>query len=61
MKNWLRDWALGISVANLLLLTVWSELLYTNSTAPYYMLSPPAAVDYLAAGFNTFILGTFFS
>ena len=60
MRNWWRDWSIGFSVANLLLLTVWSELLYTSSTAAYYMLSPPAASDYLAAVFNTFLLGTFF-
>jgi hypothetical protein len=53
-----RDFALGFSIANLLLLSVWSELLFTNKTATYYMFSPPGRSDYLAAVVNTFLLGT---
>jgi hypothetical protein len=56
----LRDYALGFSIANLLLLSVWSELLFTNKTAVYYMFSPPGRSDYFAAVINTVLLGTLF-
>src|SRR5688572_11342256 len=55
-NRWAR---LGIafSTANLLLLPSWSELLFTDTMFRYYMYTPPAAVDYVAAIVNVFALG----
>jgi len=51
---------LSLSTANLLLLSVWQELLYTDAKSHYYMFSAPATTDYLAAVADMLLLAVLF-
>jgi len=59
-KDRLFHIGLSLSTANLLLLSVWQELLYTDARSYYYMFSPPASSDYLAAVADMLLLGVLF-
>jgi hypothetical protein len=55
-----RDLAIGLSLANLSFLRIWTELLtYTHADA-YSMHLPPSRLEYLAAVVNVLLLGALF-
>lgn len=51
--NSLLRFLLCFSTANLLMLSVWKEILFMKSESYYFLLSAPSAPDYLAAVANT--------
>ena len=56
-----KDCAIGLSLANLLMLRVWSALLTKNADAGYTLSHPPRPVDFAAAILGVSLLGLFFS
>ena len=59
-RNWLRDWLAGLSLANLVFLRCWAELLGPEETRIYWLMSVPAPRHYLAVMLDVVLLGTFF-
>ena len=59
-KQMCRDWIIGMSLANLALLRVWSELLTTRPADGYVLCHPPRPVDLAAAMIDVGVLAVLF-
>jgi hypothetical protein len=61
-RTWLRaaeDWVIPLSLANLSLVRIWSQLLYTKPGDSFVMKNPPEAVEYYAAVASLFGVAAF--
>jgi hypothetical protein len=55
----LKDMAIGLSLANLCFLRVWSEILTYTGACTYWMKVPPTPAELSAAIFDVILLGCF--
>jgi hypothetical protein len=62
MRDRLRapDWLAGFSLANLIFLRCWAELLAPEETRIYWLKSVPAPAHYVSLMLDVLLLGTFF-
>jgi len=54
------DWLAGLSLANLVFLRCWAELLSPEETRIYWLMSVPAPLHYVSLMLDVLLLGTFF-
>ena len=54
------DWLAGLSLANLVFLRCWAELLGPEQTRIYWLTNVPAPLHYVALMLDVLLLGTFF-
>src|SRR6478672_2191558 len=52
-----RDLAIGLSLANICFLRVWSDMLTYSQTATFWMKHPPTPSEFIAAILNVLIIG----
>ena len=62
MRNRIRaaDWLAALSLANLIFLRCWTELLSPDGNRVYWLMSMPAPMHYLALMLDVLLLGAFF-
>ena len=62
MRNRIRaaDWLAALSLANLIFLRCWTELLSPDESRVYWLMSVPAPIHYVALMLDVLLLGTFF-
>jgi hypothetical protein len=56
----LSDWLAGLSLANLIFLRCWAELLSPEETRIYWLVSVPTPLHYVSLMLDVLLLGTFF-
>jgi hypothetical protein len=54
------DWLVGLSLANLIFLRCWAELLSPEETRIYWLMNVPAPLHYVSLMLDVVLLGTFF-
>jgi len=54
------DWLAGFSLANLVFLRCWAELLSPEETRIYWLMSVPAPLHYVSLMLDVLLLGAFF-